>query len=387
MPTISVVVFFVVTLAVNLLTAYAAGNILPYFTSFSYFDILELKYKYLPKFISSFANFDGVHYVLIADSGYFHYQETFFPLYPLFIRYLSPIFGNDFIVSGLVISNLCFIAGIFVFIKYLQKFLSSKLETVGFWTVLFLLTFPTSFFFNSLYTEGLFFLLFISSLYLFEKKRYLPAAVLSFLTALTRLTGIFLIIPFAIRLFQTRKQKKSPNTKYLILNILAPIAGLLSYSFYLWKAVGVNDPLAFIHYQSAFNANRSAGKIITLPQVIYRYFKIFITAAPNYQYFISLLEFVVFFFILTLLILDLIKSYKNKSQARIGLNLFSLANLILPTMSGTLSSIPRYALMSISAFIYLGEIKSKTLKISLAVVFFILRIILLGMFIQGYFVS
>ncbi|MBI3620249.1 hypothetical protein HY214_03860, partial [Candidatus Roizmanbacteria bacterium] len=78
---------------------------------------------------------------------------------------------------------------------------------------------------------------------------------------------------------------------------------------------------------------------------------------------------------------------KNKNRPLVGLCLFSLANLILPTLTGTLSSLPRYALFSLSFFIFLGRLKSRRVKFFLASVFAILHAALLGFFIQGYFIA
>ncbi|PIX73599.1 hypothetical protein COZ39_02165, partial [Candidatus Roizmanbacteria bacterium CG_4_10_14_3_um_filter_33_21] len=77
-------------------------------------------------------------------------------------------------------------------------------------------------------------------------------------------------------------------------------------------------------------------------------------------------EFIIFNFCLTILVISLVDSwrkFKGKDfrlwlSISNGLLLFSFINLLLPTLTGTFSSIPRYALMSLSVFIYLGEIKS-----------------------------
>jgi hypothetical protein len=72
---------------------------------------------------------------------------------------------------------------------------------------------------------------------------------------------------------------------------------------------------------------------------------------------------------------------------RLGLNLFSFANLLLPTLTGTFSSIPRYALLSFSVFLYVGQIKQSWIKASIAVAFIILHVLIMGFFVQGYFIS
>lgn len=246
--------------------------------------------------------------------------------------------------------------------------------------IIFLLLFPTSFFFGAVYTEGLFFFLFIGTLYFIKKENYLLASIFGFLTALTKLTGLFLIIPI---LFSLIKKNNNQIMKPIQLTtILSPLLGFLLYAFYLWKTTG--DPLFFFHSQPAFGANRSTS-FIFLPQVYYRYFNILFTANHDYQYFIALLEMSIFTLVLGVLVLDLKKNWKN--YERLGLNLFSLASLVLPTLTGTFSSVPRYALLSISFFLFLGEMKNKYVQIFIGLVFFLLHIFLLCFFIQGYFVG
>jgi len=386
-----IVGFFCVWLLINFLTAYFVPLFIPYLGFFPYREYLgDL---HLPVWLYDLTNFDGMHYILIARSGYFHYQQAFFPLYPLIIRFLSPVFNNNQLIAGLLISNLCFFTGLFIFKKYLEA-----LKIKSFWPIIFLLAFPTSFFFQAVYTEGLFFLLFVSSLYLLKKEKYLFAGIVAILASLTRLIGVFLILPFFIHLLEKwTNNRTSPRSKFNLGGwlwlITSPLIGLFSYCFYLWKTVG--DPLFFLSSQPVFGANRST-RLILLPQVYYRYLRIFLTAQLNFQYFIALVEIILFTFVFFVLIFDLIKNLsrfnrdyklKIKNYSLIGLNLFSLANIVLPTLTGTLSSIPRYALFSLSFFVVLSQIKNTYVKLLIAFFFLFFHILLFSFFIQGYFIS
>ncbi|MCX7955822.1 MAG: hypothetical protein N2593_01795, partial [Patescibacteria group bacterium] len=218
-----------------------------------------------------------------------------------------------------------------------------------------------------------------------KKEKYFLASVFAFFASLTRLIGLFLIIFFIFKFFE--KKIKKINLFF----VFSPIFGFLAYCFYLWKTTG--DPLMFFHSQPAFGANRSTS-LIFLPQVAWRYLKIFFTADFNFQYFIAIFEFFVFFLVLSVLLLDLknLVSIKNlklkiKNYDYLALNIFSFANLILPSLTGTFSSIPRYSLFSLSFFIYLRKIKNKFLKFLILLFFLIFHTILLVFFSQGYFVS
>ncbi len=398
-------IYFLLWRIFDFLIIFFSQKIIPYLGFFPYGD--QLPGFNLPTWISSLANFDGLHYVLIAKNGYSQFEQAFFPFYPLIIKFLTPLFSNNQLLTGLIISNISFLLGLILFYKYLKLILTDLTDSTDFirfypiLSVLFLIAFPTSFFFGAVYTEGLFFLLLILTLYFLKKERYLLIFVSAFLASLTRLVGVFLVIPIIFHLMQKLKSK-SQNLKsklksflYSIL-IVSPLIGLATYCFYLYKTTG--DPLFFLTSQPIFGANRSSH-LILLPQVYWRYFKIFITANWNFQYFTSLVEFIFFNFVFVILTLDLlktinlrIKGLKNyelriTDYSRLGLNLFSFVNLILPTLTGTFSSIPRYALFSISFFIYLSQIKNVFIKYLIIGIFLILHILLLGYFSQGYFIS
>jgi len=371
-------------------------HLIPYLGFFPYGQILT-QFQ-LPHFVSSLANFDGVHYILIARNGYVQYEQAFFPFYPLLIRLISPLLGKNHLLTGLIISNIFFFAALMILSRYLRLIglkspsfeylifnenLRLQIPSYIFWTIIFLLIFPGSFFFSAVYTEGLFLFLMITTLYFLEKDQCQPAIVFGFLSSLTRITGLLLAIPIALKLINEVKKKHVVNCRLLIA-LFSPLLGLSTYCLYLWRTTG--DPLCFFHSLPAFGTQRSTA-LILLPQVYYRYLKIILTAAPNFQYFISCLEVIIFSLVFFVLLKDLFSLLKKNYSPLLGLNLFSLANILLPTFTGSFSSIPRYSLMSLSFFIALARLKNSSVKIALALIFGIVNLILLGFFIQGYFVS
>ncbi|MBM3205318.1 hypothetical protein FJZ41_00500, partial [Candidatus Shapirobacteria bacterium] len=120
-----------------------------------------------PSWLWSRANFDGIHYLDIARRGYGVYQQAFFPLYPKLIAFLTPVFGGQALVAGWVISLVCFYFSLFFFYKLLALDFSERITKR---TLFYLLVFPTTFFFTTVYTEALFFLLIIGSFYLARTK-------------------------------------------------------------------------------------------------------------------------------------------------------------------------------------------------------------------------
>ena len=366
-----ILLIFVIFRSIDFLISYFATQIIPYL---GFFPLKRDLYLYnLPHIISSFANFDGVHYILIAKYGYSMYEQAFFPLYPILIRLIS-FLGQNEVLSGLLISNLSFLVALYFIPKLLKEIKIPDDKIV--WIILFLLVFPTSFFFNSLYTESLFLMFFVLSLYFYIKEQYLLALVFSFFISLTKLMGVFISGVFIF----IKKEKLTIR----FTPILAPILGLLIYSFYLFRTTG--DPFFFINSQPFFGGNRSTS-LVFFPQVIYRYVKILNTKDFNFQYFIASIELTLFVVILITLIFFSYYSIRQKNKVLTGINLFSLINLIIPTLTGTFQSVPRYVLISFGFFIALSYIKNNFIKALIVLIFIIFHVILLSFFSQGYFIS
>ena len=68
-------------------------KVIPYLGFFPYKD--RLPGYNLPSWLSSLANFDGIYYISIARHGYSQYEQAFFPLYPMLIKFLTPLFLQD----------------------------------------------------------------------------------------------------------------------------------------------------------------------------------------------------------------------------------------------------------------------------------------------------
>ncbi len=332
----------------------------------------EVLYKMGPWWFWPLGNFDGVHYLLLAREGYIRdLYQAFFPVYPMLLRFFEQ-FTRNYLVSGVVLSAASFWAVLYFFNKLLcLDFKNSTVRKI----LLVFVFFPTSFYFFSVYTESLFMALVFAFFYYLRKKKYLLAVLLAGTASATRLVGVFLVLSFLYevwpvitniktysRLFHLLGVKNSPTRRclqYLITGVLSLIGvfGFLFYSYFLMHRY--SDPLKFLHVQSAFGANRSSGELVLLYQVIYRYFKMFITVDPKNPIYYSLsLEFAI-----SLLFLVFIAVAFLNKKLKINKNyiLFSSLAFILPTLTGTFSSMPRYVLSSFVGFMVLGQIKNKAL--------------------------
>ncbi|MCX7997224.1 MAG: hypothetical protein N2691_05760 [Patescibacteria group bacterium] len=412
-----VFILLLIVRALDFGVSLVAPQFLPYLAFFPYHEMLPE--TELPRWLYSFANFDGLHYAIIADQGYLKYQQAYFPLFPLLIRFVAPLLGNNFILTGILLALLIGSVGILLFAGYARDLLGSA--DAARWSVVFLLVFPTSFFLGAAYTESLFLVCATGYLWGIHKRKYALAGLFGLAAGATRLIGSFLALSLlvvflleALAKLQKNPARSTPQSARVVFStgisgaILAmraiileiyrqpvrllalggPLAGLGAYMTYLYLQTG--DPLFFYNAQPAFGANRST-ELVLLPQVAYRYIKIFFTAEPNYQYFVAVLEFGLFFAVLGILFFEVWKLRNNwakrENAERIGVAVFGLASMMLPTITGTLSSTPRYALMALTTFFVLSTIKSLPLKIGLTIVLGVLHMVLLALFIQGYFVG
>jgi len=352
----------------------------------------SLQEKVNNSFLWSRANFDGVHHVSIARSGYGHLQQAFFPFYAWLINLVHRTLPfMDFISSGIFISSLAFLGCLFILKKLFT--LTGEKEAVIKKSLLFLVIFPTSFYFLSVYTESLFLFLVLLSFFLAYKKKWLLSALVAGLAAHTRLVGIFMLPALFLeyyldqskramktRLAAARKSLcKKMNFRYLTyiirtrwphikngLFLLTSSWGLIAYMLFL-KAT-MNDPFYFLHVQPEFGAQRTIGKVIMFYQVVWRYIKMVLTVNP-----FTLVYFNVWFeLLITLLFAYLLILGWFKFKLRPSWMLFSTLAFVLPSTTGTFSSMPRYVLVCFPCFLVLGKLKLPKPAYYLSIGFFII---------------
>jgi hypothetical protein len=150
--------------------------------------------------------FDTMHYLRIARDGYDSVADSVFPpVYPvgmkvagfLFSGFLTP--GESHLLGGLVLSNLACV-GLFILLYQVTAELLD--ENAARRAVFFLAVFPTSFYLLAGYTESIFILLALGSVWSARRGRFWQAGVLGLLASLTRLTGWILIVPLAYEFYR-----------------------------------------------------------------------------------------------------------------------------------------------------------------------------------------
>ena len=147
---------------------------------------------------TSLKTWDAQHYLYLADAGYKPDQASnwFYPLYPLTIKIMNFITHKSFI-SALLISNVFSFFGLLFFYFFVR---SKFNENIAYYSLILFIAFPTAFYLNLIYSEGLFFFLLAGFFLSLFKKKYLLVALFSCLLPFTRSVGIFIIIPLLISL-------------------------------------------------------------------------------------------------------------------------------------------------------------------------------------------
>lgn len=359
------------------------------------FDLLGggiSNYLRIPQ-LFSWLNFDGEHYLLIAQNGYSHLNYFYFPLYPQIIRFVTQIFGRSIFslaTVGLIISNAIFLIGLMGFVKLIRLDYSREIVKL---TLLMLLLFPTSFYFGSYYTESLFFTLVIWSFYFARKGNWILAGMLGGLTTATRIVGLALVPALIIEAFlQVGLWRYKEFGWKRILGILLIPVGLLIYMIFLKQQTG--DPLEFLHSVGTFGEQRSSS-FIMLPQVFYRYI---IKIVPNISYnyfptvFTTWLELITALVFGGLGIVGILAGFGKLSSIKVRLSYatYLVFGYLIPTLSGSFSSLPRYVLVLFPAYIimaiYFKRMK-KYIQYAVLAVLFVCLFVATMLFVRGYWVA
>src|SRR5258708_1077959 len=187
---------------------------------------------------------DGSHFAYIAAHGYTDYWRTaFWPAYPALMHVFGPLFGGDYGLAGMAITNVAFFGALVALRRLAERELGAD---AAFRAALYLAVFPTAFYFFAPYTESLFLCFAISSFALMRERRWWLAGALAGLASITRSTGVLLLVPFAIEFFLAWRAGRA-RWHQALAGLFMP-AGVAVYSVYL--TLRFNDPLAFSHYSS-----------------------------------------------------------------------------------------------------------------------------------------
>lgn len=348
----NITIYFTVWLAVILFILYFGFLTIPNSNNFS------------NDFFKSLSNWDGGHFLGIAEFGYSEkFQYAFFPLYPLLIKFVTQI-TNNYLFSAIFISIGSAFLGVHILYKLIIKdFDKSIAERV----VLGLLVFPTSFYFLTAYSEGLFFLFVVTAFFFLKQKKLVLATIFAIFASATRLVGLAVVLGLIVEVILTIGFKRKHWFVFL-----APL-GFLIYCYYLY--INVGDPFYFAVAQLHWQRN------ITVP--IMSFWETIKNLSHtgfinnNFNSFLDLI-FAIFG------VGFAFRAFRFLSPA---MSVYVFASVLLPLFTPTLSSVPRFLLPIFPIFILIVLNKNKYINFAYFLISVLLLAIFSTLFINGYWVS
>lgn len=177
---------------------------------------------------------------------------VFLPGYPVLVRLVNLLVGND-LISGLLVSGLAFAGAGTVFYRLLRLDLPHRDALRG---IKYLCILPGVFFFAAPMSDGLFFLFCALSLYLARKDRWIPGCLCGGAAAFTRSLGLSLLIPLIFLLAedavrQWDRLKGRGRLRRIVLRTASLLLVPAGFGAYCWINYRVSgDPFKFMEYQS-----------------------------------------------------------------------------------------------------------------------------------------
>ena len=355
---------FLVTRIALYMTAWFAGYYLPNPT---YQHVIDQGWFLSPHFfLDIWSHWDARWYLEIAMHGYTGVSNlettystvAFFPLFPTLVKVLSFLVPQTllsqsaYLLLGLAMNNLLFLMGLYFLYQLTDAFFHSPQLSKA--VLILLVAYPASFYFSCFYTESLFFLLAVSSLWAAQKNKWFLTAIFCALLTITRPQGILMALPILILLLQSMQWKLKNFPLRALWLLLIPLP-LVFHLFNLYTLTG--DFLSPITAQSAWGKETANFK--------FNFIDVFKTSQADVYKIDSALT-------LVFLLLASLSLFSLPSPAY---GLFALLIILMPVISGTSVSMTRYIVVAFPAFIALAKALKKDLLIySLAAIFFTIQI-------------
>ncbi len=289
---------------------------------------------------------DAGFYATIATYGYDWQNErqpsddmAFFPLYPLAIRAvmpltsgLSPYLSTQATIAGLIVSNAALLAGALLLFDLARRFGGAALAWRAVWL---LLLSPGSIYLSGVYTEGLFFLLCAATFCWLERDRFALAALTAGLACLTRSVGVALVVPLLWVAWH------SDGLRRWLRLALALVPAALTAAYVVISGWMAGNLLAYFQaYQTTWG--RGTGSPI-------RAFTVYFSGEEKVSLYGSPLSWVDPLATVGELALSV-----AVLRQRLTWGLFALTALLIPILTGTLLSMPRFGTVIFPFYIVLA---------------------------------
>lgn len=192
---------------------------------------------------------DALNYQKLAQFGYGATGElqpllVFYPLFPWSVRLLTFV-TRDYLISAFIVSTIASLVAAIVLLRLVEIDHSKHLAQRTVW---FLFIFPTSYFLHIGYTESLFLMLALSSIYAARRERWLMAGIFGALTSLTRPTGVILIPVLIVEAAHQYRITRRWRRQWLYIALAAVGFG----GYLLLNKYVTGNAFAFVSFQQQF---------------------------------------------------------------------------------------------------------------------------------------
>ncbi len=268
------------------------------------------------QFYNSLAN-EG--YPKAHEDGSWVYHAAYYPLFPVLMRGVNVLTLLPTFVTGLLLSQLAWIAGLFYFYRLLRLDYSAALSEQA---VMCLLAYPGSHFMGAVYPDALALFLSVFAVYAARHRLGFVAGASWALACVTRSSGPLLVFPVLLGLWTAEGQKPSLRFLWLLLPAI-PITAWLGLNHQRYGSW-----FYFMRVQEGWGRH-AANPLLALFQV-----------KDSIDYNLIALA--------TLMLLFLGLRRPN----RLGERLFASSAALLPLSTGILRGVHRYTASNFPLFLY-----------------------------------
>ncbi len=316
----------------------------------------------------------GVHGYWPPGTGEGKQNWVFFPAYPWLVARLAEPFGvvEAFHAVGVAVSMALAFVGLLATSR-----LARQMGVSGLAVVALIVTYPSSFYFNAPYTEGMYLAASGLALMFGAQRRFIPAGAAAAVATVTRPPGVLLLLPLGIVWLSSRLTRSSPWFRDRAwLELIGLGLPLLSFGWLLLmyqQATG--DPLAFAHNQSASWRGESVNPLQTLLTAIRD-----IPRAPIHPALWSIHP-----IDLAASLLAVAASVYLLARRQYALGVYGLLLAVLPLSTGVVVSMTRYMAVNIPMFIVLAMLTDRVewLRTATIIVFAVLLGFETALFVVG----
>ncbi|MBX3063752.1 MAG: hypothetical protein KF726_12295 [Anaerolineae bacterium] len=194
------------------------------------FDALIPPTSQLGWLVEPWKRWDTAWYGKIAMTGYRADTAIVFPpLYPVLMRLAAPFLSNDYVLAGVVISNICCMIAFILLFKLIRLEFQADGKNSGLATrtLLLMAAFPTGYYLFAAYTESVFLVFVLGAWLSALNRRWWLAGILAALAALTRLQGAVLCLPLFWIAYVQQRDLAPRNREALLRGWLARIPAVI----------------------------------------------------------------------------------------------------------------------------------------------------------------